>query len=86
MAKPPAIKHTDSNGRLTLGKAFANKAFLIEEREHDIVLRPARVLPESETWLYENPAALASLRRGLEQARSGKLVADPRSRRSVQAR
>lgn len=41
------------------------------------VLRLARVIPEREAWLYENPNALASVRRGLEQARKGMVAKTP---------
>jgi hypothetical protein len=41
------------------------------------VLHLARVIPEREAWLYENSTALAAVRRGLKQARSGKLSDGP---------
>ena len=44
-----------------------------ETRQH----RVACVIPEREAWLYENPKALASLRRGLDQARKGKVTKSP---------
>jgi hypothetical protein len=66
-------KNTDSKGRVTLGGRFANRAVIVEHRGADeVVVRLARVIPESETWLYDNPQALASVRRGLDQARKGK--------------
>ena len=70
-------KHTDSKGRLTLGEAFANKTLIVEQRGNEIVLHVARVIPEHEAWLYENPTALAAVRRGLKQARSRKLSDGP---------
>jgi hypothetical protein len=39
----------------------------------DIVLMPSTSIPLRELWLYRNPEALASVRRGLEQAGKGKL-------------
>ncbi len=70
-------KNTDSKGRLTLGEAFANRTIIVEERGDDIVLHLARVIPERESWLYDNPTALGAVRRGLKQARLGKLSDGP---------
>lgn len=70
-------KRTDSKGRLTLGEGFANKTLIVEERGSEIVLRLARVIPEAEAWLYDNPTALASVRRGLKQARARQLSPGP---------
>lgn len=70
-------KQTDSKGRLTLGEAFANKTIIVEERGDDIVLHVARVVREREAWLYDNPAALGALRRGLRQARDQKFSDGP---------
>jgi len=67
-------RNTDSKGRITLGESFANRTLLVEERGDEIVLRLARVIPEREAWLYDNKEALASLRRGLAQARAGKFA------------
>jgi len=78
MAKPaPQTRNTDSKGRITLGEAFANRTLIVEERGDEIVLRLARVIPEREAWLYENPGARDALRRGLEQARAGRLTDGP---------
>ncbi len=73
------IKHAtvDAKGRLTLGKAFANSTVLIEERDGELVIRPGVVIPAAEAWLYQNPAALALVRRGLADARAGKFVKGP---------
>lgn len=70
-------KNTDSKGRLTLGEAFANRTVIVEDRGNEIVLHLARVIPEGEAWLYDNPAALAAVRRGLKQARSRALSDGP---------
>ena len=63
-------RNTDSKGRLTLGEAFANQTLIVEQRGSDIVLHLARVIPQRDAWLYDNPTALAAVRRGLKQARS----------------
>ncbi len=73
-----ASKNTDSKGRLTLGEAFANRTVLVSQvSETEIRVTLARVVPEDEMWLYENKKALASLRRGLKQARAGRLSKGP---------
>ncbi len=38
-----------------------------------IVLDPQVAIPASEAWLYTNPAAFASVRRGLAEAAEGNL-------------
>ncbi len=70
-------KKTDSKGRLTLGEAYANKTLIVEDRGDEIVLQVARVIPEREAWLYENPRALEAVRRGLKQAAAGELSDGP---------
>ena len=68
-------KNTDSKGRVSLGGHFANRAVIVEHRSDDeVIVRLARVIPEREAWLYENPKALASVRRGLDQARKGNVT------------
>jgi hypothetical protein len=62
-------KQADERGRISLGPAFANRTFLVEVRGDDLVLRPARVIPEREAWLYQNEDALARVRKGLAQAK-----------------
>jgi len=71
-------KSTDSKGRVTLGGHFANRAVIVEHRGDDeVIVRLARVIPEREAWLYDNPKALASVRRGLDQARKGNVTKKP---------
>ena len=71
-------KNTDSKGRVTLGGRFANRAVIVEHRSDDeVIVRLARVIPEREVWLYKNPKALASVRRGLDQARKRKVAKRP---------
>ena len=71
-------KSADSKGRVTLGGHFANRAVIVEQRSDDeVVVRLARVIPEREVWLYKNPKALASVRRGLDQARKGDVAKNP---------
>jgi hypothetical protein len=70
-------RNTDSKGRVTLGEQFANRTVLIEDRGDEVVIRLARVIPEREAWLYENKKAMASVRRGLKDAKSGRTAKAP---------
>ena len=68
-----STRNTDSKGRLTLGDGFRSRTVIVEQRGDEVVIRLARVIPEAEAWLYENAKALQSVRRGIRQARKGKL-------------
>jgi hypothetical protein len=71
-------KTADDKGRVVLGRRFANRAVIVEQlSETEVVVKLARVIPESEAWLYENAAALGSVRRGLAQARGGEVAEGP---------
>ena len=67
------ILRPDTKGRITLGKLAENVSGfeVIEEENGRIILEPQVEIPAREVWLYENPEALASLNRGLEQAARG---------------
>ncbi len=68
-------KTTDAKGRVTLGGHFANRAVIVEQQGDDaVIVRLARVIPEREAWLYENPQALVAVRLGLNQALKGKVA------------
>ena len=71
-------KRVDSKGRLTLGEDFANETVLVETHaDGEVTVRRARVIPARECWLYENKAALNSVRRGLKQASEKRFAASP---------
>jgi len=75
---PDHHTNTGAKGRVPLGGRFANRAVIVEHRSEDeVVVRLARVIPEREAWLYENPQALVSVRRGLGQARKGSVAKKP---------
>ena len=80
------VRMTDRKGRLKLGVAFADRTVIVEHRADEIIVHLARVIPERETWLYENPTALARVRRGLEQARKRQFTSAPIRRRSMARR
>jgi hypothetical protein len=69
-----SVRTADAKGRISLGESFAHRTMLVERRGDEIILRPARVIPEREAWLYENKKALGAVRRGLKQAAGGKFA------------
>jgi hypothetical protein len=69
----------DAKRRVTLGKALAGldedvRFDIYRSSDGQIVLDPQVSIPASEAWLYRNPKALASVRRGLQEAAEGKAV------------
>ena len=59
------VKVVGQNGQISLGKEFAGRQVLVEEREPGIwLIRTARVIPESELWLHQ-PKAGQDLQRAL---------------------
>lgn len=69
----------DPRGRLTLAKPKGSTAKvskvdaykqLINE-DGSILLIPVVEIPVRELWIHQNPEAMASLRRGIEQAERG---------------
>jgi hypothetical protein len=68
--------HPDAKGRITLGKLADGVSSFRGHREQDgsIVLRPYVEIPAHEHWIFQNPEALASLKRGLADAAAGRVV------------
>jgi hypothetical protein len=63
----------DAKKRLSLGEVLvgASAYNIYRNTLGQLFLDPVRAVPADEAWLYENPAALASVKRGLEQAARG---------------
>jgi hypothetical protein len=71
-------RQVDSKGRLTLGAKFAGRTVIVREiDETEIAVKLARVVPEREAWLYQNPVALAMLRAGLAESKAGAVAPSP---------
>jgi hypothetical protein len=63
----------DAKGRIALGVKYAGVLFLELEKNGNIVLEKAVIIPERELWLHKNKEAKKSVLKGLEQAKKGKL-------------
>jgi hypothetical protein len=63
-----SFKVVGANGQISLGKQFAGRQVLVEEREPGVwLVRTAIVIPDNERWLHESQAA-ADLRSALAWA------------------
>lgn len=52
-----SVKVVGANGQISLGKEFAGRQVLVEEREPGVwLIRTAMVVPENELWLHETKA------------------------------
>ncbi|MBC7718504.1 MAG: hypothetical protein H7Z77_01745 [Chitinophagaceae bacterium] len=53
-----SIKVIGANGQISLGKDYAGRQVLVEEREPGVwLVRTAIVIPENERWLHDTPSA-----------------------------
>jgi hypothetical protein len=60
-----SVKVVGANGQISLGKEFAGRQVLVEQREPGVwLIRTAMVVPENELWLHE-PKAKDDLQRAL---------------------
>ncbi|HWY21766.1 MAG TPA: hypothetical protein VNX26_11135 [Candidatus Acidoferrum sp.] len=69
-AQPDAKKRLSLGGALGEGTAYN----IYRNSLGQIILDPVKAVPASEMWLYENPQALASVKRGLRESAEGKSV------------
>jgi hypothetical protein len=67
----------DSKKRVALGKLLKDSDIEHFQGEMlpsgEILLHPMAMIPARERWLHENPKAMASVKRGLEQSRLGQV-------------
>jgi hypothetical protein len=65
---------SDSRGRLSLGTVVKDKRYRVMVNDAgQILLDPVVAIPERELWLWQNPEAIASVQRGIDQAVDGEL-------------
>jgi len=68
------LKRPDSAGRITIGKENKDKLYAVQPQANgDILLSPVVIRHEREAWLFDNPLALESVKRGLEQSARGEI-------------
>ncbi len=77
--KEIAESKPDSKNRVTLGKhsVKAHHYKIYENESGQIILDPQVSVPASEVWLFKNKKALASVAKGLSEAKQGKLTKAP---------
>lgn len=67
-AHSPTVKIVGTNGQISLGKQYAGRQVLVEEREPGVwIVRTATVIPDNERWLHE-PKAAADLQTAMAWA------------------
>jgi len=74
-----SVKVIGANGQISLGKEFAGRQVLVEEKEPGVwMIRTALVIPENEMWLHV-PEAKKDLQGALSYAQSNppKVTNDP---------
>ena len=63
-----SVKVIGANGQISLGKEFAGRQVLLEEREPGVwMIRLAVVIPENEMWIHQ-PQAASELQRAMDWA------------------
>lgn len=70
VANSPSVKVIGVNGQISLGKQYAGRQVLVEEREPGVwLVRTAVVIPDNERWLQQ-PEAAANLQNALSWAQA----------------
>lgn len=70
LAPKTSVKVVGSSGQISLGKEYAGRQVLIEEREPGVwLVRTALVIPENEAWLHA-PQAQSDLKEALAWAQA----------------
>jgi hypothetical protein len=65
----PTVKVIGSNGQISLGKKFAGRQVVVEEREPGVwLVRTATIVPDNEAWLDEK--AMSDLQEALAWAQA----------------
>lgn len=79
---PIDIKSIDTKNRITIGEKIIkrisgqNKVSQFQVfigQDGDILLRPLTAIPIREAWIYEKPEFIGQIRKGLQEAKIGKV-------------
>ena len=76
---PMGIRILDAKKRVTLGDSVP-KDLKIDSYEvlvgenGDVLLRPMTHIPARERWIFENPKVYETIKKGLDQAKTGKVT------------
>ena len=71
-----AVKVVGANGQISLGKQYAGRQVLVEEREPGVwLIRTATVIPDNERWLHE-PAVSDRLAKAIAWAEANPARSD----------
>lgn len=73
--KPITQVRPDAKGRVTLSKlANGVSSFNVsQDADGRLLLEPMVEIPAREKWLYDNPEALSSVKRGIADAKAGRV-------------
>lgn len=72
------IRRSDNQGRVCLGRKNAGREYVIyRASKHEMHVIWLDTIPKRDQWVYRNPKVLASLMKGLEQARARKFSKNP---------
>ncbi|MEP6755666.1 MAG: hypothetical protein ABJA67_09210 [Chthonomonadales bacterium] len=64
----------DGRGRIALGPEVEHSMFSVSQNQHgQILLTPVEQVPSHEMWLLKNPEAMESIKRGIEDAKNGRI-------------
>jgi hypothetical protein len=70
VATPASVKVIGANGQISLGKQYAGRQVLVEEREPGVwLVRTATIIPDNEIWLHQ-PKAASDLQNALSWAQT----------------
>ena len=73
------IKTVDVKNRINLGEKVLKTGSstdvyeIFVGKDGDILLRPVVTIPAKEAWIYENPKVIGKIRKGLAEAKQGKV-------------